>query len=830
MMTAGATLAHVAVGCNAISNAFSPNHALTKRVGNAATENQALVAAYGAKNAVVLVQRHPSDSSLLSVHATLQHRHETKDSTRVTSVFLHATPERALVLAGDSEGNVWLWQKRSVSDDWAVSNVVLDRATADSVAAVTAVATSARWLYVVAFSNGGVALFEHSRLGDDGVRLVSSLSLGVRMIMETLAASVWTKQSGDEGDVVIAAGGVDSKVHLFEVAAGTQVLRPLIALEGHRGWIRSVSFEKSVVNDDGTRASMFLASASQDQRVRLWKITTTSADDQVNAEESTAILIQKETRDGFQAQGTSSVYVVSFDALLVAHEDWVMSLGWTQLHGESDAALVSSSMDNTLIVWRRNPSSSWFPAMHVGEMGGQGLLGCIVLPTTEGTTAAERLDLLALSFSGQLERWLQQPPPSKLFHQALSLTGHCASVTDVSWSPNGDYLLSVSLDQTARILAPAGNRATSWHEVSRSQVHGYDINCACFLRASTDPRYNDRYVCGADEKILRVFEAPDATQQLVRQLRGTPETAATTEAPRVQHAYLPELSLTNKSADQEESKTAGDGYAVLNTTTTDGTVRTIPLPVGDTLGKKTLWPEQRKLYGHGNELLCVASNHAGSLVASACKSREERFASIWLWNTEDWSAHQELTDGHKSSVVQLAFAPNDQLLLSVSRDRQLCVFARQPNGKFALAHRAKAHKRIIWSCSWAPTSDLFATGARDQALGVWGTVNGSWGPLMQPLMMDKAVTAVVFAPFALDTPTTFVLAVGLENGLVHLYQVTRPTDESAECMMLLAVDPRLLPSGSITRLTWNPTASREDALLAVASSDGSVRLLKVLLP
>ncbi|DBA01818.1 TPA: hypothetical protein N0F65_002934 [Lagenidium giganteum] len=96
--------------------------------------------------------------------------------------------------------------------------------------------------------------------------------------------------------------------------------------------------------------------------------------------------------------------------------------------------------------------------------------------------------------------------------------------------------------------------------------------------------------------------------------------------------------------------------------------------------------------------------------------------------------------------------------------------------------------------------------------------------------MDKAVTAVVFAPFTLGTPTTFVLAVGLENGLVHLYQVTRPTDDSAECMMLLTVDPRLLPSGSITRLTWNPTASREAALLAVASSDGSVRLLKVVLP
>lgn len=47
-------------------------------------------------------------------------------------------------------------------------------------------------------------------------------------------------------------------------------------------------------------------------------------------------------------------------------------------------------------------------------------------------------------------------------------------------------------------------------------------------------------------------------------------------------------------------------------------ILTVP-PVEEQLLQRTLWAECQKLYGHGNELLTLAANTSGELMASACK-------------------------------------------------------------------------------------------------------------------------------------------------------------------------------------------------------------------
>lgn len=50
----------------------------------------------------------------------------------------------------------------------------------------------------------------------------------------------------------------------------------------------------------------------------------------------------------------------------------------------------------------------------------------------------------------------------------------------------------------------------SFYEVARPQVHGYDINCISCLRKPDDggDRLPFRILSGADEKVMRLFEAP----------------------------------------------------------------------------------------------------------------------------------------------------------------------------------------------------------------------------------------------------------------------------------------------------------------------------------
>lgn len=43
----------------------------------------------------------------------------------------------------------------------------------------------------------------------------------------------------------------------------------------------------------------------------------------------------------------------------------------------------------------------------------------------------------------------------------------------------------------------------SWHEIGRPQIHGYEMKCLAFVGSN-----QQRFVSGADEKILRVFDAP----------------------------------------------------------------------------------------------------------------------------------------------------------------------------------------------------------------------------------------------------------------------------------------------------------------------------------
>jgi elongator complex protein 2 len=87
-------------------------------------------------------------------------------------------------------------------------------------------------------------------------------------------------------------------------------------------------------------------------------------------------------------------------------------------------------------------------------------------------------------------------------------SGHFDLVEDICWEPEQEYFISVSKDQTSRFhgywkrkLESSDEYQVSWHELGRPQIHGYDLRCVSFI-----DRY--KFVSGADEKVLRIFESP----------------------------------------------------------------------------------------------------------------------------------------------------------------------------------------------------------------------------------------------------------------------------------------------------------------------------------
>ena len=90
-------------------------------------------------------------------------------------------------------------------------------------------------------------------------------------------------------------------------------------------------------------------------------------------------------------------------------------------------------------------------------------------------------------------------------------------MTDLDWSSHNDYLVSCSLDQTTRVFIENSSNS-SWFEVSRAQIHGYDLNAVKNLKVKGTERVVDVLVSAADEKIIRLFEPSSLFPNMVNSL------------------------------------------------------------------------------------------------------------------------------------------------------------------------------------------------------------------------------------------------------------------------------------------------------------------------
>lgn len=125
-----------------------------------------------------------------------------------------------------------------------------------------------------------------------------------------------------------------------------------------------------------------------------------------------------------------------------------------------------------------------------------------------------------------------------------------------------------------------------------------------------------------------------------------------------------------------------------------------------------------KLYGHGYEIATLASSHNGKWLASACKASTAEHATIHLRETTNWRLHAVKMPGHTLTITRIAFSPDDELVLSVGRDRSwhLHMFESVEAGYEAVASAPKAHSRMIWDACWCGSSSLFATASRDKTV------------------------------------------------------------------------------------------------------------------
>ncbi|XP_055272951.1 elongator complex protein 2 isoform X2 [Moschus berezovskii] len=554
---------------------------------------------------------------------------------------------------------------------------------------------------------------------------------------------------------VLACGDDDCKIHLF-VQQNNQ-FQKMLFLSGHEDWIRGV--EWAAFGRD-----LFLASCSQDCLIRIWKLYVKSTS--LETQEDDNIKLKENT-------------------FTVENENGIL---------QQPMRLLSASMDKTMILWAPDEESGvWLEQVRVGEVGGN-TLGFYDCQFNEDGSM-----IIAHAFHGALHLWKQNATNPKEWTPEIVISGHFDGVQDLTWDPEGEFIITVGTDQTTRLFAPWKRKDQSqvtWHEIARPQIHGYDLKCLAMIN-----RF--QFVSGADEKVLRVFSAPrnfvenfcaitgqSLNRVLCNQDGDLPEGATVPALGLSNKAVFPGDTASQPSEEEELFSSAGFEYQQV---AFQPSLLTEP-PTEDHLLQNTLWPEVQKLYGHGYEIFCVACSNSKTLLASACKAAKKEHAAIILWNTASWKQVQNLIF-HSLTVTQMAFSPDDKFLLAVSRDRTWSLWKRQDTippeldpvfSLFAFTNKVTAvHSRIIWSCDWSPDGKYFFTGSRDRKVVAWGecdssddAIEHSIGPCSSVLDVGGAVTAVSVCP-VLNLSQRYVVAVGLECGKICLYS-WKKTDQVPE--------------------------------------------------
>ncbi|KAK4127740.1 WD40 repeat-like protein [Parathielavia appendiculata] len=755
-----------------------------------------------------------------------------------------------LVTGGDDK-QLRLWAIDSESGTASCVQVVQEHTEPiNCIASVpgTASGNGARRIFVTGGADATVRLWAF-----DGATV--KLLQTIKTTRKYMPLAVALTSLDDDGNaIMLAVAGTTNAIQIFTASAADGQAGLDFSLQailpGHENWIRSLDF---IRENPEQGSDILLASASQDKYIRLWRVyqgTTPSALNTAGLDFSAEALAPGNKIHKITAGITK--YCIMFEALLFGHEDWIYSARWSRAV-DGRLQLLSASADNSLSLWESDPKSGiWITVARLGEIsrekGATTATGSIGgfwtgLWSPNGTT------VITLGRTGSWRRW-DYDAAEDVWKQNFAISGHIRAVTGISWSRGGVYLLSASSDQTTRLHAQwaADASSESWHEMSRPQIHGYDLNCISTLGPSS-------FVSGADEKLMRVFTEPKAVARMLNRLTNI-TTADVSTAPDA--ANMPVLGLSNKAITALPS--AKDDTGLLNPASNHNSpdpsdpfsadrdaadpAATLPHlqsaldithpPFEESLSRHTLWPEIEKLYGHGYEISCLAASHDGRLIASACKASSLNHAVIRLFETQRWTEVKPPLQAHSLTVARVRFSADDNMLLSVGRDRQWVVWESDSRdrggGSFRLVQaNAKGHARMILDAAWAPPAvgddtRLFATAGRDKLVKVWVRKAGEGSfELGTAVTLEHPVTALDFVPEV--TPEgLLLLAVGTEAG--KLFVLTLKVEGAVvEVVSTLTVQPELCLPKAVLQLAWRPAReSQTGRELAIAGEDGSLRI------
>ena len=214
--------------------------------------------------------------------------------------------------------------------------------------------TSQRWLVATGSADASIKTWI---LENDELKLLQTIKTAPKYFPLCLSLS----HLGDDSDAfVLAAAGTRDTVQIFTAEAKSDTIQFEVqaTLTGHEGWIRSLSFVRET---SASGSDYLLASASQDKYIRIWRLhqgkelpTLLNQD----ADSDPYLPGKSPSNKAYRLKSAGKDFSVTFEALLLGHEDWIYSARWFK-HGEGSLQLLSTSADNSLAIRPLASGSAW---------------------------------------------------------------------------------------------------------------------------------------------------------------------------------------------------------------------------------------------------------------------------------------------------------------------------------------------------------------------------------------------------------------------------------------------------------------------------------------
>jgi elongator complex protein 2 len=632
----------------------------------------------------------------------------------ITTLVFTTTNKGDFVITGSADKTIILWECKN--SNWGINQILTDhKSSIVSLGCPTpSIDSKSDFIFASACSSNEIKIWEFK---NNQIEVSQSIVTKPHI---TMALSFGALPGSNQQ--MLFSGGTDHKLHVYVQKDDKTKFVEILAVDGHQDWIRSIKTIKYTGNLSENQKSGFIkddliiATGSQDKYIRIWKVSKQTIENRKGLEEMSILeKNQQLSTKSHLFQENSVAYTFMLDAVLMGHNDWVFTVNFHPVKKynfkdgvvyDQPMILVSSSSDKTIIVWYPDShSESWIPKDRVGEVGGTtyGFYG--------GLLSSDGQYLYSNGYNGSIHIWKRY---ENGWNPLVGVSGHSKSVEELQWDPTGKYLLTTSLDQTSRIFSTfKTDSQTTWHEISRSQIHGYDLHSCAFIK-------NYQYISGADEKVLRVFDAPKTFAETLENLTKIKENETILNS-RPVGANLPALGLSNKAVYYGEAPPATLDVRLSESATSgiqNASITSLHQPpFEEHLVQNTLWPETAKLYGHGYEIIKVAANRQGTLVASCAKATKAEHASVRIWDTDKWIQLGNVLEYHTLTVTCLRFTNCGGFLLSAGRDRSWALFDLRERGNWKFVHgKPKCHSRIIWGVDFTPDDLFFATGSRDKTV------------------------------------------------------------------------------------------------------------------